>query len=244
MVKAIGYLRVSTSAAQQQNGLDAQRADIERYALANDLEIASWHVDELSGATPADERQGFLSALAAIEEHSASIFIAQKRDRLARDVVIAATITKLVEEVGAKIVTADGASTSDTPEGIFLRQLLDVFSQYERAIIRARIKASFTAMKIAGKKWGHDKFRDTPEGKPIADRVAEMRKQGKSFTTIANTLNKDHIPTKLGKLWDKKKVKDMVQPRHRVKPISELGLHIGPLRRKRVIREPIKAEQD
>ena len=43
--------------------------------------------------------------------------MAAKRDRIARDVVVAATIERLVADAGARVVTADGVSAEQTPEG-------------------------------------------------------------------------------------------------------------------------------
>jgi DNA invertase Pin-like site-specific DNA recombinase len=66
------------------------------------------------------------------------VLVAAKRDRLARDVVVAATIERLVQDAGARIVTADGVSAEATAEGQLMRTLLDAFAQYERARVPAR----------------------------------------------------------------------------------------------------------
>ena len=70
--------------------------------------VVAWHEDRISGATPAEKREGFLSALADLKLLGAGILVAAKRDRLARDVVVAATIERLVQDAGARIAPPTG----------------------------------------------------------------------------------------------------------------------------------------
>ena len=63
MNKAIGYIRVSTQKqADEGVSLDAQRAKIEAWCLANDYELAGIHCDEGISGTKSD-RDGVLAAI-------------------------------------------------------------------------------------------------------------------------------------------------------------------------------------
>ena len=44
--------------------------------------------------------------------------VAARRDRLAGEVVVAATLERLIERSGARIATADGAGAGDHPEAL------------------------------------------------------------------------------------------------------------------------------
>src|SRR5262249_29181206 len=56
-------------------------------------------------------------------------------------------------EAGAKVITADGVAVEDTPEGQLLRGMLDLFAQYERALIRARTRAALAVKRSKGEKY-------------------------------------------------------------------------------------------
>jgi site-specific DNA recombinase len=188
---AVAYLRVSTE--DQALGPEAQRAAIERWAQAQGVTVASWHVDQgVSGATPVEDRPALLDALAAVQQ-GAGILVAAKRDRIARDVVIAATVETMSREAGARVVTADGVSAEDTPEGMLMRTLMDAFAQYERALIRARTKAALAVKKARGERVGSVPFGFRAEGTvlvqdPQAQReisvVRGLRANGNSFRAI------------------------------------------------------------
>ena len=66
------------------------------------------------------------------------VLVAAKRDRFARDVVVAATVERVAAKAGATVATADGMSAEDSPEGALLRTMVDAFAAYERAVIAAR----------------------------------------------------------------------------------------------------------
>jgi hypothetical protein len=80
---------------------------------------------------PMEPREGF-----ELRAAGAGLLVAAKRDRIARDVVVAATVEQMAREAGAKVVTADGVAVEDTPEGMLLRGLMDLFAQYERVAAR------------------------------------------------------------------------------------------------------------
>ena len=80
------------------------------------------------------------------------VLVAVKRDRLARDTLHAAMIERLAERAGAHVLTCDGAGEGDSPEAQMLRGIMDVFAQYERAVIRARTKAALAHKRANGER--------------------------------------------------------------------------------------------
>ncbi len=145
---AIGYIRVSTD--EQSNGVEAQCAAIESWAAREGVRIASWHVDRgVSGASAIASRPGLLDAIAAAEAARCGL-VAAKRDRIARDAMIAA----MVERDCGVVRTADGASDGIGPEGALMRTLLDAFAAYERELIKARTKAALAAKLARGERLG------------------------------------------------------------------------------------------
>lgn len=150
---AVGYVRVSTD--EQSLGPDAQRAAIERWAEARGVRLATMFEDHgISGGAPAEKRPGLLAALAALRENGAGLLVAAKRDRVARDTVIAAMVEQAAGRAGATLTTADGSSDGAGPEGQLMRGIVDVFAAYERGVIKSRTRAALAVKRSRGERTG------------------------------------------------------------------------------------------
>jgi hypothetical protein len=77
-------------------------------------------------------RPALTEALSTLRAGTHGVLVVAKRDRLARDVVIAGWIDREAERLGAAVVAADGAGNERTPQGEFLRTVLDGAAQLER----------------------------------------------------------------------------------------------------------------
>lgn len=206
---AVAYLRVSTE--DQSLGPEAQRATITAWAARQGVRVAAWFTDRgVGGGKPVEERPELLAALDALRTHGAGLLVAGKRDRIARDVVIAATVERLVLNVGARVVTADGVSADDTPEGMLMRTLMDAFASYERALIRSRTRAALAVKRARGERLGGDLpigYR-AEGGRLVADeleqavlsRVREMRGRGLSIARVAAVLNAEGVTIRGGRI--------------------------------------------
>ena len=150
--KAIAYVRVSTE--EQQNGPEAQREQIVAWATRAGVTILQWHEEHVSGAASLDKRLALVEAVNSLQLEGAGLLVAAKRDRIARDAVLAATIERMVAGEGAVLVTADGVTADASPEGRLVRGVLDLFAEYERAMIKARTKAALAAKKRRGERTG------------------------------------------------------------------------------------------
>ncbi|HWB79953.1 MAG TPA: recombinase family protein [Nannocystaceae bacterium] len=150
-------MRVSTD--EQHLGPDAQRDAIDRWCAAHGVHVAAEFVDRgVSGAAPLDRRPGLLAALDAVRSTGAGLLIVAKRDRLARDIVVAAMIERLAERAGARVVTASGVGNGTAPEDLLLRGIVDVFAQFERAIISSRTRAALAVKRGRGERIGRVPF--------------------------------------------------------------------------------------
>lgn len=159
---AIFYGRASTD--EQRLGPAAQKAAVEAWATREGVTVASWHVDQgVSGATPVEGRPALCEALAALRAHGAGLLVVAKRDRIARDVVIAATVERAAQLSGARLVSADGTANGDTPADAFMRTVIDGAAAYERGLIRARTKAALAAKSAKGERVG-----EVPYGSRLA----------------------------------------------------------------------------
>lgn len=150
---AIAYLRASTD--EQQLGLDTQRAAIEVWAAAHGVRVAAYEVDPgVSGGTPLEKRPGLQRAIAALRPSEAGFLLVAKRDRLARDVVIAAMVERAVVREGSRLFSVDGIGNGDGPADMLMRTMLDGVAQFEKAIIRKRITDALALKKSRGEYTG------------------------------------------------------------------------------------------
>jgi DNA invertase Pin-like site-specific DNA recombinase len=146
---AVAYLRASTD--EQSLSPLAQREAIEAWAAREGVHVAAYHADlGVSGATLPEHRPALLDALAALRAHRGGVLVVAKRDRLARDVGVAALVERAVYACGAEVATADGTSTVRGVEGMMLRGMADLFAAVEREMIRTRTKAALAAKKARG----------------------------------------------------------------------------------------------
>lgn len=210
--KAVAYLRVSTE--EQHVGPEAQRDAIEVWARREGIEITSWHADfGVSGGAPLDRRPAFLEAIDALTTEQAGVLVVMKRDRLARDVMLAGMAERLCERQGARILSADGVSAENTPEGGLMRGIVDLFAQYERALIRARTSAALAAKKARGQRTGSVPlgYRVAEDGvslevdereREAVELAKQLRHDGHSFGAIARALEqRGHTPRSGGRWY-------------------------------------------
>ena len=149
----IGYIRVSTE--DQKLGPEAQAEALKSWCSRHNAELVAVFSDlGVSGGAPLEKRTELLKAVDALKESKADGLLVAKRDRIARDVMIAAMIERLVERAGAKVISADGTGNGDTPEAQLMRNMISAFADYERALIRARTKAALAVKKSRGERTG------------------------------------------------------------------------------------------
>jgi DNA invertase Pin-like site-specific DNA recombinase len=211
----IAYTRTSTR--DQTTGLQAQRDAIERWAAARGVVVVAWFEEHVSGGAPLEARPALQEALEALPGHSA--LVVAKRDRLARDVVNAAVIEGLARKAGATVTSAAGEGEGDDPTAMLLRTIVDAFSAYERALIRARTKAALQAKRRRGERVGGVPygFRArggvlTPEPEELrAVEIARTRRaEGATLETIGAELETAGLVTRSGRRFNATQVRRMV----------------------------------
>lgn len=217
---AVAYLRCSTSV--QELSPEAQRAQIENWAAREGVHVTAWHVDAgVSGASPIEARPALCEALSALREHGAGVLVVARRDRVARDVVVAATIERAATSAGARLVSADGTANGDSPADAFMRTVIDGAAAYERGLIKARTKAALAAKAAKGERVGMVPYgwrvsadgvaleRDEAEQGVLAA-VRELRAAGLSQRAIVAELAGRGLVSRSGRPFQKTQIARMV----------------------------------
>jgi DNA invertase Pin-like site-specific DNA recombinase len=195
----VAYLRASTS--EQLEGREQERLDIQRHAMAAGITIVAEYVDQgVSGGDAFDERPALMSALHALTEHGAGALVVKDRTRLARDVLVAGAIDRRVSELGARVISADGAGNGDSPVERFVRTVVDASSELQRATIRANTKAALATKRARGERislqpaYGYRLTSDRkhvepcPREQAILARASELRASGLTFVAVSEQL--------------------------------------------------------
>jgi DNA invertase Pin-like site-specific DNA recombinase len=227
---AVAYLRVSTD--DQALGLEAQRAAIDAWAKARAVTVVEWCIDQgVSGGAALEARPELARALVRLSELQAGVLIVAKRDRLARDVIVAALVEKLAANGGAVVLSAagEGSDTTDDPSSQLLRRMVDAFAEYERAMIAMRTRNALAAKRKRGEiiggvpPWGyrlsedrHSWVVDEREQQMLA-LVRELRAQGKGVRPIARALDAAGFRTRNGRAVVHSSVVKMLQAMERAR---------------------------
>lgn len=195
--KAIGYRRLSKEKADNGLSLTAQRQAIETEAERLGLTLAATFTDDgVSGGARIEKRAELLAALRELA--AGDVLIVARRDRLARDVLLAGWIEKEAARRGASIVSAAGEGNgADDPASKLMRQIIDAFAEYERGVIRSRTKAALAVLKSEGRRFS----RHAPFGYRFdGGRVVADADEQKAIRLARSLRNKGHAFEVVGRI--------------------------------------------
>lgn len=210
--KAVAYIRCST--CRQDLSPEAQRTAIKRWAAEHDVTVVEVHEDiGKSGGSDIEERPGLVSAIEAVAQHRAGLFIVAKRDRVARAVAIAALVEREVHRRGGRLVSADGNGNGDGFADEMVKVMSDVMGGWERRLIRERTKAALAVKKAQGLRVGGIPlgYHLADDGKTLVKDRGEQRAirtavklcaDGLSYRDVAERLDEMGIATRTGRAWD------------------------------------------
>ena len=206
MNKAIGYIRVSTTEqASEGVSLEAQRAKIAAWAVANDYELVAIHEDAGITGTSMEKRAGLQAAIAATGKGMA--LVAYSFSRLARSTADMLEIASGLEKKGADLVSLTEKIDTTTAAGRMVFRMLAVLSEFERDIISERTTTALAHKKAQGKVYAAlplgyaneaGKLVPIDEELLVVAEIRDMRGQGKTLRDIADDLNQRGIDGKRG----------------------------------------------
>lgn len=194
----VGYCRVSTEEqAVSGLGLKAQEKAIRGECDRRGLALVAIHTDAgLSAKTMA--RPALTTALANLNSGEGSILMVAKLDRLTRSVHDATGLMAAAERAGWGLVALDAPVDTTTPQGAAMAQVLAVFAELERRLIGERTKAALAVRRSQGVRLG----RPQTLSQEVVRRIVDARSDGATWSSIANKLNDEEVPTAQGgKSW-------------------------------------------
>jgi len=178
MVRAGLYARVST---QDRQTLPMQNRAMRDYAARRGWTITMQVKEVGSGAT---QRQLREKLLGAARRREIDVVLVWRLDRWGRSVAdLLATLQEL-EHLGVGFVSLTEALDLTTPAGRAMAALLAVFAEFEREVLRERVRAGLAHARANGKRLGR------PATATLhAEQVRKPRRSGLSKSEIARRLN-------------------------------------------------------
>lgn len=182
--RALAYLRTSTD--EQLLGLDAQLEEIAQWSRNNGIRISKVFQDQCSGSVDFNKRPGWQALLEYLERYKHDFIIANRRDRFARDMFFLTREERRLPKTVQLVTAQENPEMQLTPERQMMRGMIDLMSQYERELIRARTRNALAALKRQGVKLGRPE--KNVESRTLDD-IRILRAKGKSLRDVTLWLN-------------------------------------------------------
>lgn len=172
------YARVST---HDQQTLPMQISTMSDYVSHRDWEIVREVSEVASGATLRPQREEIMKAA---RRREVDVIVVWRLDRWGRSVTDLLSSLNELQELGVGFVSLTEALDMTTASGRALAGMLAVFAEFERDILRDRVKAGIAQARKEGR----------PHGRPPTAR----RKSKKVWALTEVGMKPGHIAKKLG----------------------------------------------
>lgn len=176
------YLRVSTCSQTTEN----QRRELEAACEQRGWKLGEEFSDNgISGAKDRSMRPGFDALWQAVAAQKIDVVAVWAIDRLARSLSqLVAFMDELRKHNVGLYVHTQGIDTT-TPAGRAMYQMVGVFAEFEREMIRSRVMAGLERAKAEGKKLGAPKS-------PRESEIRELVRHGYSIRDIRKMTGVGH----------------------------------------------------
>lgn len=214
MVRAIGYLRVSTAEqAAHGYGLKAQERAIRELCRRRRWQLEAILSDEgESGSHGLDTRVGLSDAIARCKRGEAERLVVGKLDRLARDLLLQLTIIDGLKKHQVEVVSVEEPDF-EGPDDMrdLIRNVLGAVAQYERAAIRGRMMSGKAAKAAGGgyvggqpgygQKAQDGRLTADQDEARVVDLIRAQRAAGASYRAICAALDAAGYRPRRGERW-------------------------------------------
>ena len=174
------YLRVSTSEQTTRN----QRRELRQVAERHGWDVVATFEDAgISGSKGRDERPGFDALMKAVARREIDMVAAWSVDRLGRSLMDLLAFLRDLHAKGVDLFLHQQGLDTSTPSGRAMFQMLGVFAEFERAMIRERVMAGLARARSEGKQLGRRPVEQAKARKVKA--ALALRAQGIGIRRIA-----------------------------------------------------------
>ena len=181
IMRAALYARVSTSGQTTDN----QLRDLRDAAARHGWDVTAIFTDEgISGAKGREQRAGLASLMKLVARREVEIVAAWSVDRLGRSLQDLVAVLGDINAKGVDLYLHQQGLDTTTPSGRAMFQMLGVFSEFERSMIRERVNAGLARARAQGKRLG----RPSNDDPKLLAEVLRLRAEGVGINKIARQL--------------------------------------------------------
>jgi DNA invertase Pin-like site-specific DNA recombinase len=160
MKRAVLYLQVSTVDQTTAN----QERELREIAGRIGLEIVKVYKDHgISGAKGRDKRPAFNALCRDATKRQFDVVMAWSVDRLGRSLQDLVGFLSELHALGIDLFLHQQGLDTTTPAGKAMFQMMGVFAEFERSMIRERVRAGLARAKSEGKRLGRPTIADALE---------------------------------------------------------------------------------
>jgi DNA invertase Pin-like site-specific DNA recombinase len=145
--RAAIYVRVSTDKQTVENQLRELRQIAER---RGGEVVKEYHDAGISGAKSRNDRPGLDEMLKDAQRRRFDVVMAWAIDRLGRSLIDLLGTIQTLEACGADLYLDQQSIDTTTPTGRLMFQITGAFAEFERSMIRQRVRAGLNRAKEAG----------------------------------------------------------------------------------------------
>jgi DNA invertase Pin-like site-specific DNA recombinase len=132
----------------------------------------------LAGAKGRDKRPGLDRLLKAVARRDVDMVAAWSVDRLGRSLIDLLDFLRELHAKGVDLFLHQQGLDTSTPSGRAMFQMVGVFAEFERAMIRERVMAGLSRAKADGTQLGRRRLEDTDADKVAAILAARASRTG------------------------------------------------------------------
>lgn len=177
------YVRVSTSEQNTRN----QRRELRAVAQRHGWEVVNIYEDAgISGSKGREHRPGLDAMMKAVARRDVDMVAAWSVDRLGRSLPDLLDVLSELHAKGVDLFLYQQGLDTSTPSGKAMFQMLGVFAEFERAMIRERVLAGIARAREEGTQLGRRRLEQADAKKAKA--VSAMLANGTGIRRIAREL--------------------------------------------------------
>jgi len=177
-MRAALYARVSTHVGQNP---EMQLAELREYCSRRGWEVSGEFVD--NGVSGGRERRPELDRmLSACRRRQVDAVVVYRYDRFARSLRQLVNALCEFDALGIQFVSLHEGVDTSTPNGRLVFGIFASIAEFERELIRERVRSGLALARAQGKQVGR------PRHPVDVVRVAELRAQGRSWAEIAREM--------------------------------------------------------
>jgi putative DNA-invertase from lambdoid prophage Rac len=175
-MRAAIYARVSTD----RQSADMQVAELRDYCVRRGFQVAGEYIDTITGSK--EHRPQLDRLLADCRKRKVDAVAVYRYDRFARSLRQLVSALAEFDALGIQFVSLHEGVDTSTPNGRLVFGIFASIAEFERELIRQRVRSGLAAARARGKRLGR------PRVKVNAAQITALRAQGRSWPAIAREL--------------------------------------------------------